>query len=164
MKLSNQLHHHKSSYCQLSFRWQVISIYQQRASWQGVRNDNLAWTVKNIFSRISKAETPVYAWGYEQGQSRAVFEQISLFILHLLANIEKYFFQIAEGMPLIGNLMFDLFDRLPFLLYVYFSVLFSCLTHLIPQSFSSPLFHCTTYSGFFGLLVTLLTFLFLPFF
>jgi len=34
-KLSNQLHHQKSSYCQLSLRWQVISIYQQRASWQG---------------------------------------------------------------------------------------------------------------------------------
>lgn len=75
---------------------------------------------------------PAYAWGYEQGQRRDVFEQISLFILHLLANIEKYFFQIAKSMPLVGNLMFDLFDRLPFLLYVYVSVLFSCLICLIP--------------------------------
>lgn len=65
MKLSNQLHHKKSSHCQLSFRWQVISIYQQRASWQGDRNDNLAWTVNNIFSRTSKAEMSVHAWGHE---------------------------------------------------------------------------------------------------
>lgn len=37
--------------------------------------------------------------------------------------------------------MFDLFDRLPFLLYIYFLVLFSCLIHLTLRSFSSTLFY-----------------------
>ena len=40
-------------------------------------------------------------------------------------------------MPLIGNLMFDLFDRLPFLRYVYFTVLLSCLMCLTLKSFNS---------------------------